>query len=102
MNICAQCGQAIPAAAAVYEGYARMTWSEKRILDIVAAAGEHGIVLERLLSRLYGADGGPLSRSYQTHISNLNRKLVGWRIKCDNWGGPKNRGVGGTYRLVPT
>jgi hypothetical protein len=92
----------MPIASSTYVGYENMTYTEKRIVDIVAAAGEHGIALERLLLRLYGADGGPLSRSYQTHISNLNRKLVGWRIKCDNWGGPKNRGVGGTYRLVPT
>jgi len=104
MTICSHCGQSIPHPGRDYPGFKDMTVTEKRLLDIVARAGENGIQLDLLLGRLYEGDinGGPLTRSYQVHISKINKKLVGWRVVCDNWGGPKNRGKGGIYRLVQT
>jgi hypothetical protein len=76
--------------------------TERRLLEIVAAAGAHGINTVRLVERLYEDDpgGGPLGRTYHTHVHNLNRKLQheGWRIACDGRG----HGRPGTYRLVRT
>lgn len=90
MNVvCSCCGQTLPPDLPFG---LKLGAGQKRILDIVRRAGQHGINSADLFDKIYGdeADGGPLTGLNCLHVRiwHINRKLktVGKVIRAGRGG----------------
>lgn len=96
-EVCPCCGQTLPSPIQHYLGKEQVTPQQLRILNLIVAAGQHGIETEALLERLYG--GKEIDTEMprvQIHHLNAKLKLNGYKIRSFGWG----RGGRGRYRLV--
>lgn len=98
MKCCPTCGQTVPDELAP----AKLTISQRRLVERVRRAGQHGIPSDKLFDYVYedDPDGGPLSGMACLHvrIMYINRRLknIGKRVL----GTPSGRNEPGSYRLV--
>lgn len=73
---------------------------ERQIFDVVVGAKYHGVTLDGLVDRIYGArrDGGPDDARATTRVRiwRMNKRLseIGLRVKATNLG------PGALYRVV--